>query len=178
MNSHRSRALLGAASALLVYAIMAGTALLWKKPCYWADWAVISLIYGVVFWLLAGGPWPILREVPDAPAHAHSLRLRYAGGVDFAVVCDICHEKFALHEDVRNTMSAVIIGLVFLFGLVFIILPVTLPKPYDALHILLYWLPAVYVGQLICWLYMRRRDPVSFLSAEARAKLRADAAED
>jgi len=177
MMSQRRRILCALAVALVCF-LSQLRAHFWEMVApLWSDWVLTALINGVLCWLLVGGPWPVLKKIPDAPQHQHSLSLRYTGVFGLVVVCDVCHEKFDLHEDVRRTMVAVLLGLLFLFRLLVEWLPVRLWGPYRLLEFYLYWLPAVYVGQLLCWLYMRRRDPMSFLSAEARASLRANEAE-
>lgn len=147
------------------------------KEFLWQDWSIVSLGLGGIIWLIFGGPFPIYRPLPDAPAHPHHFRLRFIGGEGLRVVCDACRISYPLSRDVTRWQTVVFFVLFVLLTIAWNFLT-DLPDPYDELGKYLLILLAIYLSQLVCWLFLRRQDPVNLLSLEDRAALREHEAPD
>lgn len=171
-DSHLSRILFGLGFAVAYFALNLVFCLLLKKEFVWQDWAVGSLGFGGIVWLIFGGPFPICCPLPDAPAHLHHFRLRLIGGAGLRVICDVCRISYPLSRDVARWQTVVFFVLLVPLTMAGYFLTPGLPDPYDGLIKYLAILLAACLSHLICWLFLRRQDPVTLLSAEDRAALR------
>lgn len=177
-DSHLRRFLFGLSVAAAYFALNLILSLVFGREFIWQDWAILSLGLGVIAWLIFGGPFPVYRPLPDAPAHQHRFCLRFAAVGGFRVVCDTCRISYPLSRDATRWQTVVFFVLLGPLALVWNVLMPDLPAPYDKLTRYLAILLAICLSQLICWRFLRRREPVELLSAEDRAALRGSIADD
>lgn len=126
----------------------------------WWEYALLSVVMALLFWLIFGGPVRPPKPIEDAPPHEHQFRLRYTGSVEgFQIECPRCHQCWELNGDDAFFIHLGIFCLMGLLMFVPIWVPVLrLPEPWDELNLARSLLAAMYIVHFIAWLFLRRRD--------------------
>ena len=170
------RLALALVGGVTLFGIICGFRTLFHLTLNWQEELLLCAAYVIAMWLIVGGPFPAYPPASDAPPHPHRLHLHYVGDCDgFRVVCDECHAAYPLCKPIILWM----VGAIIVLAKGLDILAKALLHTAAHSYLFLLWVcPAMYIVHGVSWLILRRRDPMTLLSAEHRAALRASASDD